>query len=212
MLRYTVAIVCLVPGLVAGAEPISLKEETYKTDLGVIITQINWGRRWKCGPNENAQLQALTFTKLTIEGAEPRSIDLETPSRLFVDNRFLPYALVVEPGEYVLTAFDVKIARSATDIVHIKPSKNDLIREGKPIGGLFNVSAGEIVYIGHFGLDCRAEPFLWRYYIDGRAEFERYVAGFRQRFPFVKQVPVQFRLFSTQLLGNPFSLEDPLVK
>ena len=131
---------------------------------------------------------------------------------MFVDNKFSPYAFVVQPGEYILTAFDVKIARSITDVAHIKGSKDNLIKEGKPIGGSFTVNPGEIVYVGHFGLDCGAEPFLWRYYIDGREEFESYIEGFRQKFPFVKNVPVQFRIFSTQLLGNPFSLKDPTVK
>ena len=211
-LRHALTILALAPSLVLGGEPIGLTEESYKADLAVIIIQMNWGRRWKCGQYENAQLQALTFTKSPIDSAEPVSIELETPSRLFVDNKFLPYAFVVQPGEYVLTAFDVKIARSRTDVAHIKGSKDNLIKDGKPIGGSFTVNPGEIVYVGHFGLDCSAEPFLWRYYIDGRAEFDRYIAGFREKFPFVKQVPVQYRLFSTRLLGNPFSLEDSTVK
>jgi hypothetical protein len=80
------------------------------------------------------------------------------------------------------------------------------------VGGTFTVNPGEIVYVGHFGLDCGAEPFLWRNYIDGRGDFERYVDGFREKFPYVKHVPVQFRLFSTQLFGNPYTLKDPTVK
>jgi hypothetical protein len=74
------------------------------------------------------------------------------------------------------------------------------------------VNPGEIVYVGHFGLDCGAEPFLWRNYIQNREDFEGYVAGFREKYPFAKQVPVQYRLFSTQLFGNPFALKDPTVK
>ena len=209
---YVATILLFLPTLGIGAEPVNLSEETYKADLGIIIIQANWGRRWRCGRFENAQLQALTFTKSPIDGAAPVSIELETPSRLFVDNKFLPYALVVQPGEYLLTAFDVKIARSRTDVAHIKGSKDNLIKDGKPIGGSFTVSPGEIVYVGHFGVDCGAEPFLWRYYIDQRAEFERFVAGFREKFPFVKDVPVQYRLFSTQLLGNSFSLPESTIK
>jgi hypothetical protein len=202
----------MLPSLVIAAEPVNLSEETYKPDLGVIIVQMNWGRAWKCGQYENAQLQALTFTKSPIDGPEQVSLALETPSKLFVDNKFLPYAFVVQPGEYVLAGFDVKIARSVSDVAHIIGSKDNLIKDGKPLGGSFTVNPGEIVYIGHFGLDCGAEPFLWRYYIDGREEFEKYIEGFRQKYPFVKSVPVQFRLFSTQLLGNPFSLQDTTVK
>lgn len=211
-LRYVITVLGALPSLVVAAEPVSLGEDTYKTDLGVIIIQINWGRSWKCGQFENAQLQALTFTKLPIDSQESVSLELETPSKLFVDNKYLPYAFVVQPDEYVLAAFDVKIARSITDVAHIKGTKDSLIKEGKPVGGSFTVNPGEIVYVGHFGLDCGAEPFLWRYYIDGREEFERYIAGFREKYPFVKQVPVQYRLFSTQLLGNPFSLQDSTVK
>jgi hypothetical protein len=211
-LQYALMTFCLLPTLVVAAEPVNFSEDTYKADQGVILVQMNWGRTWKCGQYENAQLQALTFTKSPIDSPEQASLALETPSKLFVDNKFLPYAFVVQAGEYVLTGFDVKIARSVSDVAHIIGSKENLIKEGKSMAGSFSVNPGEIVYIGHFGLDCGAEPFLWRYYIDGREEFEKYIAGFRQKFPFVKSVPVQFRLFSTQLLGNPFSLQDTTVK
>ena len=210
-LSYIIAILTL-PALAIAAEPVNLSADTYKPDLGVLIIQANWGRTWKCGQFENAQLQALTFTKSPIDTSESVSLDLETPSKLFVDNKFLPYAFVIQPGEYVLTAFDVKVARSVTDVVHIKGSKDNLVKDGKPVGGTFTVNPGEIVYIGHFGLDCGAEPFLWRTYIDGRMDFEKYIGGFREKYPFVKQVPAQYRLFSTQLLGNPFALKDPTVK
>jgi hypothetical protein len=211
LLRASLAL-ALFPLLASAADPVKLSENTYKPGLGVIILQINWGRTWKCGPYENAQLEALNFTRAPIEGQESGTLDLETPSRLSVQNRYLPYALVVQPGEYVLTGFDVKVARSTTDVVHIRPTKDNLVKDGKPLGGSFDVKPGEIVYIGHFGLDCGAEPFLWRNYIDGRQDFERYIAGFREAYPFVKQAPVQFRLFSTQTLGNPYALEDPTVK
>jgi len=211
-LRHTIAILGSLPALVIAAEPVNLDADSYKTDLGVLIIQVNWGRAWKCGQFENAQLEALMFTKSPVDTPNPVSLDLETPSKLSVDNKFLPYAFVIQPGEYVLTGFDVKVARSVNDIAHIKGSKDNLIKDGKPVGGTFTVNPGEIVYVGHFGLDCGAEPFLWRAYIDGRGDFERYVAGFREKFPFVKQVPVQFRLFSTELFGNPYTLKDPTVK
>lgn len=157
--RFTLAIAALLPSLVSAAEPVNLSEDTYKSDLGTIIIQLNWGRVWKCGSYENVQLQSLTFTKSPVEEPNASSIELETPSKLFVDNKFLPYTFVVQPGEYVLTGFDVKVARSMTDIAHIKGSKDSLIKDGKTIGGSFTVSPGEIVYVGHFGLDCGGEPF-----------------------------------------------------
>lgn len=206
------AILGVLPTLVIAEEPVSLSVDAYKPDLGVLIIQVNWGRAWKCGQFENAQLQAITFTKFPIDAPASLSLDLETPSKLFVDNTYLPYALVIQPGEYVLTAFDVKIARSVADVAHITGSMENLIKDGKPVGGTFTVNPGEIVYVGHFGLDCGAEPFLWRSYIESRKDFEKYIDGFRKKFPFVKQVPVQYRLFSTQLFGRPFALKDATVK
>lgn len=200
------------PHLAAAAEPIKLRANTYKPDLGILIIQLNWGRVWKCGQFENAQLQALTFKRGSLNSPDAHPLELETPSKLFVDNKFLPYALVVQPGEYTLTAFDVKVARSVRDVAHIKGTEEHLIKDGKPVGGVFSVGPGEIVYVGHIGLDCGQEPFLWRYYLETREEFEEYIRGFREEFPFVKQVPVQYRLMSTQLFGYPFSLQDPTVK
>jgi len=110
-----------------------------------------------------------------------------------------------------LTDFDVKVARSASDVGHLKGSAETLVKEGQPVGGQFTVNAGEIVYVGHFGLDCGAEPFLWRQYLQDRQQFERYVGGFRAAFPFVEQVPVQYRLFSTSVFGKPFGLANPTV-
>jgi hypothetical protein len=211
-LLYALTTLCILPTRAFAAQPVELSKQNYKAEIGVIILQVNWGRTWKCGAFENAQIQALTFTKTQSDGNEPVSLELETPSKLFVNNKFLPYALVVQPGEYVLTAFDVKVARSTKDVAHIKGTKASLFKEGKAVGGSFNVGSGEIVYLGHFGLDCAAEPFLWRYYIDGREEFEKYVEGFRMQFPFAKSAPVHFRLLATEMFGNPFSLQEPTVK
>ncbi|MEF8731504.1 MAG: hypothetical protein V5B40_06230 [Candidatus Accumulibacter meliphilus] len=131
-LRHTIAILGSLPALAGAAEPVNLEADSYKTDLGILIIQVNWGRTWKCGQFENAQLQALTFTKSPVDAPKPLSLDLETPSKLSVDNKFLPYAFVIQPGEYVLTGFDVKVARSVSDVAHIKGSKDDLIQDGKP--------------------------------------------------------------------------------
>jgi hypothetical protein len=207
-----VAILAAASTLGMAAEPVTLGPDTYKPDLGVLVIQVNWGRTWKCGRYENAQLEALTFSKTPADSPAPVSIALETPSKLFVDNKFLPYAFVIQPGEYLLSAFDVKVARSVKDVGHFKGAEDSLIVGGKPVGGTFTVGPGEIVYVGHFGLDCGQEPFLWRYYLESREEFEKYVQGFREKFPFVNQLPVQYRLFSTQPFGHPFSLKDPTVR
>ena len=161
-----------------------------------MLLEANWGRRWDCAGLDNAQLQSLTFA----QRANGPALELKTPSRLFVDNSFKPYALIVKPGEYFLVGFDIKIAKSSTEVGHLVGEELD--------GGSFTVAAGEFVYIGHFGLDCTAQPMLWRYYIEGKDEFERYAAGFRERFPFVGDTPVQFRLFDTTLFGSEYSLFD----
>ena len=211
-LRCALAVLGTLPGGAFAAEPVSLSANSYKPDLGVLIIQVNWGRSWKCGQFENAQLQALSFTKSPIDVPQPVSLDLETPSKLFVDNRYLPYALVVQPGEYVLTAFDVKVARSVSEVGHITGNKDNLLKSGEAGSGSFTVNAGEVVYVGHFGLDCKAEPFLWRTYLQDREEFEKYIEGFRKRYPFMRPVPAQYRLFSTQHFGYPFSLDDATVR
>jgi len=168
---------------------------------GIILFEVNWGRRWNCAGADNAQLQQLAFMSTT--DGEAVTVDLRTPSRLQVDDRFIPYALLIKPGEYGLTGFDVKIARSMTDIVHAVWNA-----EKAGYAGTFTVAPGEFVYIGHFGLDCSAEPIPWRYYIEGADEFDRYIEGFRERFPFVGDAPVQFRLFDTTLFGSEYSLLD----
>lgn len=198
--------------LAPSASSNDLSSTTYTSEKGVVLMDINWGRTWKCGQYENAQLQALKFTKVDVATSEEQALDLRTPSKLFVDDKYLPYAYVLAPGEYVLAAFDVKVARSVTDIQHIVGNKENLFKESKPIGGSFTVAPNEIIYIGHFGLDCGAEPFLWRYYIEERNDFERYVSGFRNEYPFVKEIPVLYRLFSTEIFGRDYSLSDTTVK
>jgi len=205
-------VISLVAQTVLAAEPVELTKSTYTVGGAVLALSVNWGRSWKCGPYQNAQLQALTFRRAPLSAGNSVSLDLQTPSKLFVDNKFIPYAYVVEPGEYILTGFDVKIARSVRDVVHIKGTEAHLVKDGKPTGGAFTVNAGEVVYVGHFGLDCGAEPFLWRYYLESRAEFESWVTEFRDKYPFAKDLPAHFRLFETTSLGNPFSLAEPTIK
>jgi hypothetical protein len=189
-----------------AAEPIELDKDTYKSGGAVITLGINWGRTWKCGTYQNAQIQELTFRRAPLNTDSAVSLELKTPSKLAVDNKFITYAYVVEPGEYILTGFDVKVARSVKEVGHLKGTEADLLKDGKPTGGSFTVKPGEVVYIGHFGLDCGAEPFLWRYYLESQKEFEGWVAEFRTKYPFANDLAAQFRLFETTSLGNPFSL------
>lgn len=190
---------------------IELNELNYKKlkkTKGIVIVQVNWGRVWKCGDYENAQLQNLSFKKKSdaISLSEWTNFSLNTPSKLFVKDTYLPYAFLLEAGEYLLSEFDVKIAQSQSNIRHYKVPENKMIKDGKSIGGSFTVNKGEVVYIGHFGIDCLEQPIPWRYFISNRDDFKRYVNGFKSKYPFVENKDVQFRLFSTTMFGQPYSL------
>lgn len=193
--------------LATAADVEELTSDNYAkdgTEKAVVILHVNWGRQWGCAKLDNAQLQALKFSRIPSINA---SISLETPSALTAKDSFIPYTFLIQPGEYAISDFDVKVARSSSDVQHMKAEPAHLFKDGKPIGGTFSAGAGEIVYLGHFSLDCKKEPIPWRYYIDGRKEFEGYVSGFKKAFPFVKDKPVQFRLFSTTMFGEPYALE-----
>jgi hypothetical protein len=194
-----------------GAGPEELSARAYSADgatHGVVVFQVNWGRKWGCSGIENAQLEALSFTRLDARGSAADALKLKTPSRLLVQDRSVPYAFLLEPGRYALSGYDVKVAISQENIQHRQGTESQLVPDGKPTGGSFTVAAGEIVYIGHFALDCTKEPIPWRYYINGSRDFERYVAGFRHAFPFIRDAPVHYRLFDTTQFGESYTLVD----
>ena len=198
--------------LAPGAEPTLLSEREYKdhgSSQGVVLLHVNWGRKWKCGGFENAQLESITFARRSGDGASTGTTTLELPtsSKLLADDAFKPYAILVTPGEYILSGYDLKTARSVSDIAHIRAEESQLVRNGEPVGGAFSVAPGEVVYIGHIGLDCAHDPIPWRYYIEGKEEFDGYVAGFRKRFPFIGNTPVVYRLLTTKLFGEAYSLD-----
>ena len=179
--------------------------------LGVIILEVNWGRQWNCDVYENAQIQKLEFSSFPANENEQHRVRLKTPSKLTSKDAYVPIAMLVEPGTYALTGFDIKVARSATDVGHFIGTAAELIQDGEPVGGTFAIKAGEIVYLGHFSLDCDEGIMPWRYYLSDRNDFERYVARFREWYPFTADAPVEYRLFSTSTMGVPNTLEDPLV-
>lgn len=212
--KYVVVVLAVLHFGIAHAEGLrELSESNYKNhgeNKSIIILQINWGRIWNCGGYENAQLQKLVFKRLPLidKTTNPVSLEFVIPSRLLAKNAFLPYSYIVEPGEYALSESDVKVARSVRDVGHLQGNEAQFFKDGKPIGGTFKAVANEAVYIGTFGLDCYKEPIPWRFYIEGRDEFDRFVEGFRQEYPFVKNMPVAYRLFATSIFGQPYSLKD----
>jgi hypothetical protein len=172
--------------------------EKSKAEKAVVIYGVNWGRQWGCAGFENAQLQKLVFSRI----GSAEDIVLKTPSKLFVENISKPYAIIVTPGEYALTGFDIKVAESMKEVGHINAGSTELFQDGKPIGGTFKVNAGEIVYIGDFGLDCVGEqPIPWRYYIE-KEDFESFVAGFREKYEFIDDRGAIYRLFQTDKFGQ----------
>ena len=200
----------LLPTFALCDAPTKLSKKTYDADQSVILLNVNWGRAWGCAGMDNAQLLALNFMKLPI-GTGP-TLDFSAPSKLRAKREFVPLAVVMPPGEYALAGFEVLVARSKSDTGRIRATPMDLLRKEKQQGGSFTVESGEVVYIGHFGLDCVKEPIPWRYYVQDRAEFERYVAAFRNTFPFMIDKPVQFRLFETTEFGTHFALDNPVVR
>lgn len=213
-----IVIAFALPGCTGIAQPIKFKEtelitkETYlqnKSENGVVLLDVNWGRWWGCGRHENAQLISLTFDKLplnTINNEAEASLVLHSPSRLMVDPVFLNYAYSLEPGEYALSAFSIKVADSMSQVGFLTANRDKLYVNGAPVGGTFLVRPGETVFIGNFYLDCAYGPMLWRYHSDGKDAFKAQIKEYQAHFPYLKLDDVQFRLFKTKEFGNDYDL------
>lgn len=187
----------------------NINEATYKKDKatkGTVILGVNWGRIWKCGEYDNAQLLSFGFDHLPAKSLSDDSkfdVILYNPSVMTSMPRYITYALQVDKGDYALSQFDVKYVKSMNDIRYYMPHKKALIERS----GTFNVKAGETVYIGNFSLSCRYEPpIIWRYYEEGKDKFNKYVTAIKKLYPFLKDEDIKFRLFKTSILGNNYSL------
>jgi len=213
-LRRFVGINCAVFfGLIPVCSPAqdALTERSFAAEgstSGIVILEVNWGRHWKCGPFENAQLQRLAFRRLGAgdDGKVAPEWNLEPGSTLLAQSKFTPYVVLLEPGEYALSGFRLKVASSVSDVRVANVDSATLIADGQPAGGSFSVASGEIVYVGHFTVDCNGEPTLWRFYIDGQREFDSFVEEFRQQYPYVRNAQVTYRLFETKNFGTPYEL------
>ncbi|WP_444916364.1 hypothetical protein [Microbulbifer sp. JMSA003] len=217
--KYTLIAMSVVLTACAGVtEPIKFKassvltEDYYhatKVTNGVVLLDVNWGRWWDCGGYENAQLISMAFDKLPMSSinneAEPALV-LHSPSRLAVDPVFTNYAYSLEPGEYAISAFSIKAAKSVSNVGFLTAQRDKLYSAGKPVGGTFTVKPGEAVFIGNFYLDCAYGPTLWRYHSDGRDAFDDQVKEYASRFPYLDLTNVQFRLFKTKEFGNDYKL------
>jgi hypothetical protein len=184
--------------------------ESYGNDKtkGLVVLSAIWGRTWKCAQFENGQLRSFGFDRLpsqtTADNATPEVLLEGSP--LYAERQPVNYVLALEPGEYSLATFTIKVASSATDVKIVSVGRARLSQGRKQIGGTFNVNAGELVYIGHFGLDCYKEPTVWRYYPEGREGFDTYKKVIKKQYPFLAVDNMQFRLFETSVLGRGYVL------
>ena len=182
-----------------------------KSAKGVAVMAVNWERRWKCGSFENAEVMSLGFDRLPVTNSAPEapaSVFIDGPPRLAKKRGFENYALLLEPGEYALSSFDVKVARSVSDVGHFAVGRKNLIVKGEPKGGSFKVDAGEIVYVGNFFVECLpGSATLWRFYTEGHDGFGSHMNEFKQKYPFLDLTTVQYRLFRTSVIGQDYELK-----
>lgn len=84
---------------------------------GIVILQVHWGRYWNCGLHQNAQLQRLAFQRQNPGTNAPTEKEWE-----------------LSPGS---TLF----AKPTSDISVAEVGSSELIVNGKPVGGSFNIDA-----------------------------------------------------------------------
>lgn len=195
------------------AQSAPLTSENYMQDgakKGVVLLSVRWDRKWKCAGFENAQLRLLGFDlfpstrPVDDEGAD---LLLNDAPLLLTKPRFDDYAFLVEPGQYALSKLHIKVARSVRDVGIAKVGRETLLQDGASVGGTFNVDAGEVVYIGHFSIDCFQEPSLWRVYLKDRESFNEYLADQKKKVPELDTSKASFRLFKSSYFGRDFELE-----
>ncbi len=214
LLLATVLSLVLLPARAQESESaVPLTSQAYARDAmtkGVVLFAVRWDRRWGCGEFENAQLRLIAFDRLpTSRTGDDKNADLVVADAPLVLTRpdYDDYAFIVEPGEYAISGLHIKATASVSDVRTAKVGRDRLIKEGRPEGGSFVVEAGEVVYVGHFYLDCLREPTLWRHYLEDRESFAAYVAMTKRRVPELDISNTRFRLFKTRYFGRDFELK-----
>jgi hypothetical protein len=184
-----------------------------KQDKGVVLLAVNWNRRWNCGGYQNAQLRGIGFDRLpsTPRGDDaPADLTIAEAPLILTTPGFDTYVFIVDPGDWAMSEFEVKVAKSMADVRIREAHRSQLIKDGKAEAGSFDVHAGEAVYIGHFYLDCYKQPIPWRFYSDGPDEFKKYLASIAGKFPLLSTDTVQYRPLTTIDFGNDILLEAGL--
>jgi hypothetical protein len=188
----------------------SISEEQYSqymTTKGVVILAVNSTRYWGCGGFENAELRSIGFDLFPQKGIK------DSPPPDFVINgsadgpKFMLYVFMLQPGNYAISHIKIKVANSISDVGYLTANRSNLFNGSSPTGGTFDISAGEVVYIGHFGLDCTYQPTLWRYYKKDKEMFSQLIETLQSYIPYVNWSDVQYRLFETEPFGQDFTLE-----
>ena len=192
-----------------SAEATAESYAQHRSVRGIVLLGVNWGRTWGCGPYQNAELRAFGFdlmptTKKSNE--ENADIVLHTGPNLLRRQEYIGYALLVEPGEYALAGFAIKVTppKIVSDTAQYwVAGRSDLAKYGAYRGGHFNIAAGETVYLGHFDLKCTTKgPKLWRVRAKPGEDFDAYLADLRKKYPFLDLKQTKYRLLQTTEFGH----------
>jgi len=201
---------CASPSIMDNARNSSeVTAESYsqhRSAKGVVLLEVNWGREWSCGGYQNAELRGFGFDRVPSKAKsndEAADLMLMAGPNLLQRSEFTSYAVLVEPGEYALAGFVIKVAESISKIDYWAANRSDLMKSGKYQGGQFNVAEGETVYIGGFGLNCSRAPQIWRYQTKEGEDFNSYLAALRKKYPFIDLKQVRVRLFQTSKFAYP---------
>jgi hypothetical protein len=205
--------VVTVSGARAADDPLSFTSAAYQSakDKAVVLVSANWARRWRCGAFENAALQSFGFDHAGSKKdglAEKADLLIEDSSLLPASQSFVNFAYIVEPGEYLFSSYKIKAAKSMTQVGYFSGDRGSLVSDGKSKAGSFTVAPGEIVYIGHFALDCAKAPMPWRYYPEDKQAFAKYLEAVARDFPGLPVEKAKFRLLETTVIGAPFTLPE----
>lgn len=177
--------------------------ESSKT-MGAVVLAVNSNRYWGCGGYENAELRTVGFDLMP-----SKYTNNEQPPDFVINGSaggpdFIIYSSMLLPGTYAISRIKIKVAKSMSDVGYLTADRSSLFDSNSPLGGTFDVSAGEVVYLGHFGLDCADQPMLWRYYKEDEESFKELKNKLKTYIPYLNDA--NFRLFKTSQFGHDFSL------
>lgn len=215
ILLPTLLTACASTAMVNSAQQsIEATAESYagqRSAKGVVLVGVNWGRTWACGAYQNAELRIFAFDRMPTtkkSNEEGADIVLHTGPNLLRRQEYIGYALLVEPGEYALAGFAIKVMPDK--LVSDTPQywvagRSDLAKYGADRGGRFSVAANETVYLGHFDIKCTAAgPKLWRVRAKEGEDFAAYLADLKRKYPFLELKQTQYRLFQTTEFGHQY--------